>query len=93
VCVSDGQAALRESKRPDFVLVDYHLNNETGISVITQLRDKFGADLPAILVTADRSNEVKGLAAAIDVVILNKPLKPAALRAVLARGGIKDAAE
>lgn len=93
VCVSDGQAALSQTKRPDFVLVDYHLNNETGISVITQLRDKFGADLPAILVTADRSNEVKGLAAAIDVVILNKPLKPAALRAVLARGGTKEAAE
>lgn len=91
-CVSNGRDALRETKRPDFVLVDYHLDNETGISVIAQLRDKFGENLAAILVTADRSNEVKSLAAAMDIIILNKPLKPAALRAVLARGIIKESA-
>ncbi len=41
--------------------------------------------LPAILVTADRSNEVRAAADAIDVPVINKPVKPAALRSMMTR--------
>jgi len=48
-------------------------------------RRKFGAELPAILITADRSPAVRDAARANDIQVLNKPLKPAALRALMAQ--------
>ena len=71
--------------RPDLVVADYHLDGETGLSVIARLRAAYGESLPAVLVTAARSSEVRAAAAEMDVPVLNKPLKPAALRSLLAR--------
>lgn len=79
---------------PAVVLADYHLGNETGLDMIARVRARFGADLPAVLITADRSSEVREAAKAADVVVLNKPLKPAALRTILSRHrGVAVAAE
>ena len=41
--------------------------------------------MPAVLVTADRTPAVREAAAPMNVHVLNKPLKPAALRALLAQ--------
>ena len=68
---------------PDGLLVDYHLDRGNGIAAITELRRRFGADLTAILITADRSPRVREDARANGIQLLNKPLKPAALRALL----------
>ena len=38
-----------------------------------------------MLVTADRSNEVREAADLIDVPVINKPLKPAVLRSMMTR--------
>ncbi|WP_026379839.1 PAS domain-containing hybrid sensor histidine kinase/response regulator [Afifella pfennigii] len=77
---------LRETKlRPDLLLVDYHLDEENGLSAVTDIRWLLGRTVPAILITADRSEEVRNLAAKAGVKILNKPLKPAALRALMAQ--------
>lgn len=70
---------------PDILLVDYHLDDSNGIDAVVELRWKFGADIPAILITADRTPAVRNDAAARDIHILNKPVKPAALRAHLVR--------
>jgi Na+/proline symporter/signal transduction histidine kinase len=77
--VSDAKAV------PSGLLVDYHLDSGNGIDAIAALRWRFGADLPAILITADRSPQVREEARARDVQVLNKPLKPAALRALIAQ--------
>ncbi|MEA2873690.1 MAG: hypothetical protein QOH67_3666 [Hyphomicrobiales bacterium] len=77
--VSDAKAA------PSGLLVDYHLDSGNGIDAIAALRWRFGTDLPAILITADRSPQVREEARARDVQVLNKPLKPAALRALIAQ--------
>jgi CheY-like chemotaxis protein len=78
-------AAVRKSGRaPDAILADYHLDRETGLDVVRALRDRFGANLPALLVTADRSPRLRTEAERRRVAILNKPVKPAALRALLA---------
>lgn len=69
---------------PDIILADYHLNRENGLDMIGYSRETLGAHIPAVLVTADRSKEVKLRAQEDDVHVLNKPLKPAALRALLA---------
>ncbi|MEA2876795.1 MAG: hypothetical protein QOF14_1991 [Hyphomicrobiales bacterium] len=77
--VSDAKAV------PSGLLVDYHLDSGNGIDAIAALRWRFGTDLPAILITADRSPQVREEARARDVQVLNKPLKPAALRALIAQ--------
>ena len=71
--------------RPDIVFADYHLDGETGLAAIARVRTIFGSDLAAVLVTADRSAEVRAAAAALDVPVLNKPVKPAALRSTMTR--------
>ncbi len=72
-------------ERPDVLIADYHLDEGTGVEAVVQLRWRFGTEIPALLVTADRSQGVRAEAAARDIEILNKPVKPAALRAYLSR--------
>jgi CheY-like chemotaxis protein len=67
---------------PDGLLVDYHLDDGNGIAAITELRRRFG-DLTAILITADRSPHVREAARTNGIQLLHKPIKPAALRALL----------
>jgi signal transduction histidine kinase len=74
----------RSGVTPDGLLVDYHLDHGNGIDAITALRRQFG-DLPAILITADRSPKVRNLAREHNIQVLTKPLKPASLRAMLAQ--------
>lgn len=68
---------------PDSILVDYHLDDGNGIAAIKELRRRFGANLTAILITADRSPHVREEARVNGIQLLNKPLKPATLRALL----------
>jgi Na+/proline symporter/signal transduction histidine kinase len=70
---------------PDAIVADYHLDEGDGLSAIAALREELGACVPAILATADRSQEVREAAERADVALLNKPLKPAPLRAQLTR--------
>ena len=79
---------------PDVVIADYHLDQGDGIAAIGALREDFGRPLPAILATADRGPEARDEAARHDIVILHKPVKPAPLRAQLARmSALREAAE
>jgi Na+/proline symporter/CheY-like chemotaxis protein len=79
-------AAVGEAKTmPQGLLVDYHLDEGNGIEAIVQLRWRFGGDLPAILITADRSPHVREEARTRNIQVLNKPVRPAALRALLAQ--------
>jgi Na+/proline symporter/signal transduction histidine kinase len=78
-------AAISESATiPNGLLVDFHLDIGTGIEAIVALRHRYG-DLPAILITADRSPAVREQAREEGVQVLHKPIKPAALRALLAQ--------
>jgi CheY-like chemotaxis protein/two-component sensor histidine kinase len=70
---------------PNALLVDYHLDTGNGIDAVIELRNRFGADLPAILITGDRSREVRDAARAHNIQVLNKPVKPAQLRAQLSQ--------
>ena len=56
------------------------------------LRERLGAELPAILITADRSVRVRAEARAASIQVLHKPIKPAALRAMLAQWRVLRAA-
>ena len=86
-------AAIAEAAiSPDGLLVDYHLDSGNGIEAIDELRRRFGADLTAILITADRSPHVREEARAHRVRVLNKPVKPAALRALLTQWRVQRVA-
>ncbi|QDL93891.1 response regulator (plasmid) [Paroceanicella profunda] len=69
---------------PDVILADYHLDNdETGLDVILALRACYG-HVPAVLITADRSEELRALATGTNTLLLHKPLQPQTLRSILA---------
>ncbi len=79
----------------DVIIADYHLDNGNGIDVVEFLREKFKTGFQALLVTADRTELVLKKAKESDMLVLNKPVKPAALRAALAqkRTQVQTAAE
>jgi len=73
-------------RTPDLLLIDLHLGNgENGFSIITRLRQHWGADLPAALITANRDPAAVAVARSQRVDILLKPVKPAQLRALIAQ--------
>jgi CheY-like chemotaxis protein len=74
--------AIEKGPRPAGILVDYHLDRANGVDVVRELRARYG-DLPAILITADRSPEVRDEARNAGIHLLHKPVKPASLRALL----------
>ena len=71
---------------PDLLIVDYHLDGGgDGVTCIEALRRHYRAEVPAILISADRSEAVAARAQSFALPLLKKPLKPAALRAVIMR--------
>ncbi len=69
---------------PDVIVSDYRLPDDTdGIEVITRLRQKYGADIPAILVTGDTAPDTILRISRAGFPLLHKPLRPAKLRALL----------
>jgi CheY-like chemotaxis protein len=89
------QALQRARLTPDVVLADYHLGHEeNGLDAVSTLRALYGGELPAILITADRTAEVRDRAAEENVYVLHKPVKPASLRALLSQARVaRTAAE
>ncbi|HWJ89010.1 MAG TPA: hybrid sensor histidine kinase/response regulator [Pelagibacterium sp.] len=77
------QLGMLEGWVPDLVLMDYHLDQTSGLDAIEWLKQIVGGHLPTILVTADRTPSVRQLAETRGTAVLNKPVKPAALRALL----------
>jgi len=68
------------------LLVDYHLDDKvTGVDVIAALRESAGIELPAAILTADHSSEISKLVRDAGYALLHKPVKPAALRALINR--------
>jgi CheY-like chemotaxis protein len=71
---------------PSILLVDYHLDDGvTGIEVIDELRDFAETKIPAIIVTADHTQDVREEIRDSGHALLHKPIKPAALRALMSR--------
>ena len=91
--LAEARAALEaRAIAPDVIIADYHLDESDGISAIGALRAFYAGEIPAILATADRSPEVRDLAASHNIRVLNKPLRPAALRALLSQWRLTRAA-
>jgi Na+/proline symporter/signal transduction histidine kinase len=87
IAVSDPEAAIAAIEAAGELvtglLVDYHLDRGNGVAAIRDIRHRFGESIPAILITADRSPNVRLAARQEKIAVLNKPVKPASLRALL----------
>ena len=86
------RCSTRSGTEPDGLLVDYHLDGGNGVGAIAALRRRLQRDLPAILITADRSARVREEARAAGVHVLNKPIKPASLRALITQWRVQRVA-
>jgi CheY-like chemotaxis protein len=65
----------RSDARFDLLITDYHLSEgETGLQVITALRERFGPALKAVLITADTSSAIKDLPLDPCLRIISKPI-------------------
>jgi signal transduction histidine kinase len=87
IAVSGPEAAIEAIEaaggRVTGLLVDYHLDRGNGVAAIRDIRRRFGEGIPAILITADRSPHVRAAAREEKIAVLNKPVKPASLRALI----------
>jgi Na+/proline symporter/signal transduction histidine kinase len=94
IAVTDPEAACEAIQaaggRVTGLLVDYHLDRGNGVAAIRDIRRRFGESLPAILITADRSPHVRAAAREEKIAVLNKPVKPASLRALLGQWRIQQ---
>ncbi|MDO9221254.1 MAG: ATP-binding protein, partial [Thiobacillus sp.] len=83
--VAEAEQGLASLDRiPDVIVTDYRLPGDTdGIEVITRLRQQFGYDIPAILVTGDTAPDTILRISQAGFPLLHKPLRPAKLRALL----------
>ncbi len=78
------QNADPASECPDLLIVDYRLEQgHTGIEVIQAMRARFGAAMPAIMVTGSTMTQHDGEAAEHDFHLLIKPVVPNKLRAMI----------
>src|SRR5271165_7222040 len=94
IAVADPDAAIeaieQAGRAVTGLLVDYHLDRGNGVAAIRDIRRRFGEALPAILITADRSPHVRAAAREENIAVLNKPVKPASLRALLGQWRIQQ---
>ena len=67
---------LTKISRLDFILSDYRLGSENGVSYIQKIREQFNADIPAIIVTADTSPEHLKMFDDLSIKALYKPIEP-----------------
>lgn len=73
------------SPMPELVLLDYRLGESTGFELGTQLEAKWKRMPPVLLMSADADPGLRTRAAERGWSFLPKPLKPAALRALVTR--------
>ncbi|AWY38702.1 PAS domain S-box protein [Pseudomonas putida] len=71
---------------PELILADYHLDHGVvGCDVVRHLREHFHQRIPAVIITADRTDQCRRSLQRLDAPLLNKPVKPGKLRAVLSQ--------
>jgi len=69
---------------PELIIADYHLDHgDDGIAVSLEFNRRTGQDTPVLVLTADREDDLGARVEQLGFVRLLKPVKPAALRAMM----------
>lgn len=88
VTATDQAGALLalQGRAPELILADYHLDHGVvGCAVVKHLREHFEQKIPAVIITADRTDQCRRALRRLEAPLLNKPVKPGKLRAVLSQ--------
>lgn len=81
-----GALDVLQGRAPELILADFHLDHGVvGCEVVKHLREHFHQAIPAVIITADRSDQCRRALRKLGAPLLNKPLKPGKLRAVLSQ--------
>lgn len=81
-----GAVLALQGRAPELILADFHLDHGVvGCEVVRHLREHFGHAIPAVIITADRSDQCRRSLHKLGAPLLNKPVKPGKLRAVLSQ--------
>ncbi|HET7845345.1 MAG TPA: hybrid sensor histidine kinase/response regulator, partial [Xanthomonadales bacterium] len=82
--LAEAERAVATAK-PDILLLDYHLDGgTTGLDVSRTLAATLGT-LPVVIITADHSEALRSEVEEAGAHLLHKPLKPLALKSLMAR--------
>lgn len=75
-----------DSRRPDILIVDYRLRaGRIGTEAAVRIRERYGHDIPGIIVTGEIGPEPQNDAIAHGLGLMHKPVTPRLLQAALAR--------
>ncbi|WP_372956408.1 NahK/ErcS family hybrid sensor histidine kinase/response regulator [Marinobacter sp.] len=81
--LDEARTAL-DGEQPDIILADYQLDDDrNGLDAMDALREDFGHAIPGVLITGYLGEEVREDASRRGYHVLYKPVKPAALRALV----------
>ena len=70
---------------PDIIIADQHLDQgELGSETVSQARAYLQRNVPALIITADATEEMQRVARGAGIELMHKPVQPAQLRALLA---------
>jgi CheY-like chemotaxis protein len=79
-----GHQLSKIGRVPNLIIADFHIGGEAnGVEIVEEFRGVNNCETPAIIITADRSAEVLRLVEARGFHLLQKPVKPAKLRALM----------
>lgn len=87
----EAMRAAIKGAAPDLLLLDVRLGDTDGPTLYTHLCERWGSAPPVILVTAERDDALRALALERGWGFLAKPVKPAALRALMTQLHVRRA--
>lgn len=85
-CLAETLAHIEDGGfEPDIIIADQHLDHgDLGTEVITETRRLSRKAIPALITTADFSEDLAQVARSAHMEVMRKPVKPAQLRALMA---------
>ncbi len=83
-CAVDAWPLVAPAAPPQLIICDYHLGgSELGTAVVRRLRESAHHAIPAVILSADASSELRQATTAAGLHLLHKPLNVARLRALM----------
>ncbi len=83
--VEEALQVVKSGIKPDFIVSDYRLPNQTGINCIALLREALLTETPALLVSGDTDPKILKEIKSYKIPLLHKPVKPVQLRIAITR--------
>lgn len=78
--------SVLQERAPEIILFDFHLDHGVlGCDVVAHIREHFALEIPCVMITADRTDLCRRSLQKLNAPLLNKPVKPGKLRAVVSQ--------